>query len=276
MSETRCDLLIYNRSEINSSELDSSIYYSDYSIYEVVRVIDRRAIFLEDHLERLKNSVEASSKEMLLDISEICVAVNKLLGSVNLKNGNIKISFNYTEEDNYSLIYFIDALYPETSLYESGVDTILFEATRTKPDIKLFNYLLRSQIYDRLVMTGAYEAFLVNSEKCITEGSKSNVFFIKDDTIVTAPDGTVLPGITRKYIISLCKKHDIKLDCRCLKVDEIAEVESVFITGTSPKVLPVRSLDNHIFNIGNKQLRFLMSAYDELIENYIRRESDNG
>jgi branched-chain amino acid aminotransferase len=276
MSENRCDLLIYNGLEMNSSELDSSVYYSDYSIYEVVRVIDRRAIFLDDHLERLKNSVKASSKNMLLEISDINVAVNKLIGKVNLKNGNIKISFNYTSEANYSLIYFIDTLYPEPSLYESGVDTILFEAIRTRPGIKLVNYLLRSQIYDKLVMTGAYEAFLVNSENCITEGSKSNVFFIKDDIIITAPDGTVLPGITRKYIISLCKKHSIKLDCRCLKVNEIAEVESVFITGTSPKVLPVRSLDRHIFDIQNKQLRFLMSAYDDLIENYIRRERYNG
>lgn len=272
MSESRCDLLIYNGLERTSSELDRSLFYSDYSIYEVVRVIDRRAIFLEDHLERLENSIEAGSKTMLLDISEISVAVNMLIDKVLVENGNIKISFNYTPDGNYSLIYFIDALYPDASLYKSGVDTILFEAIRTKPDIKLINYLLRSQIYDKLVMMGAYEAFLVNSNNCITEGSKSNVFFIKDDTIITAPDGTVLPGITRKYIISLCEKHGILLDNRCLKVDEIADVESVFITGTSPKVLPVRSLDDHIFDVNHKQLRFLMSAYDDLIENYTRRK----
>lgn len=276
MSESRCDLLIYNGLERMSSELDSSVYYSDYSIYEVVRVIDRKAIFLEDHLERLENSVEACSKNMLLDISEISIAINKLIDKVIVDDGNIKISFNYTPEGNYSLVYFIDALYPDATLYKSGVDTILFEAIRTKPDIKLFNYHLRSQIYDKLVMTGAYEAFLVNSDKCITEGSKSNVFFIKDDTIITAPDGTVLPGITRKYIISLCRKHKIKLVSRCLKVDEIADLEAVFITGTSPKVLPVRLLDDHSFDVGHKLLRFLMSAYDDLIESYIRREINNG
>ncbi len=273
MNESRCDLLIFNGLERKSKEIDSSLYYADFSIYEVVRIIERKAIFLGDHLDRLQNSIGASSKNMLLKKEDIAEAVNKLINKVSVREGNIKISFNYTTSGDYSLIHFIDALYPDKSLYKSGVDTILFDAIRAVPDVKIYNYLLRSQIYDKLVRTGAYEAFLVNSDKCITEGSKSNVFFILNNKIVTAPDGTVLPGITRKYVIELCKSHGIDLETRCLGLDELSNVDSVFITGTSPKVLPVRSLLDHVFDVQNKYLRSLMSGYDDLLNDHILRES---
>ncbi len=272
MNESRCDLIIYNGLERNRKETDILLFYAAYSVYEVVRVIKKRAVFLEDHLDRLEHSIRASSKKMLLEKEEVSDAVYNLINKVSVEEGNIKISFNYTEKEEYSLIYFIDALYPDISLYKSGVETILFEAIRTNPDVKIYNYQLRSQIYDTLIRRGAYEAFLVNSHNCITEGSKSNVFFIVNNIIITAPDGSVLPGITRKYVLDLCEKNDIETEMRCLLLDELDNVDSIFITGTSPKILPVRSIDDRIFNVENKQLRFLMSAYNDLLEEYISGE----
>ena len=45
----------------------------------------------------------------------------------------------------------------------------------------------------------------------ITEGSRSNIFFLKDETLVTAPDNAVLNGITRKHILEICRENSIRL-----------------------------------------------------------------
>lgn len=272
MSECRCDKLIYNGLLTKCDKLSNSLFYAGISIYEVIRIIDGKAIFLNDHLKRLKNSTAASSKRVLLSDAEISNSIHKLVKILSVDKGNIKISFNYVEGDEYSLVYFIEALYPTKELYTTGVQAVLFTAERNEPGIKIYNYLLRSQIYDKLVRTGAYEALLVNSDNYITEGSKSNVFFIIKDTIVTAPDRKVLSGITRKYIILLCNKYGLTVEQRCLSVNELEKVDSVFISGTSPKILPVRSLGKNIFDVKNKHLRFLMNAYEELMSSYLNND----
>jgi len=273
MSEYRCDILIYNGLETNSDKLDNSLFYAAISIYEVVRVIGGQPVFLEDHINRLENSTVASSRNMLMQKVKIRSAIYRLIKILSVNEGNIKVSFNYNEGHEYSLIYFIEALYPKDELYTTGIQAILFKAERFNPGIKIYNYLLRSQIYDKLVRTNAYEALLVNSDNCLTEGSKSNVFFIIKDIVVTAPDGEVLSGITRKYIIELCRKYGLKIEQRSLPLKELDKVDSVFISGTSPKILPVRSLGDHLFDVGNSHLRFLMTAYDNLLDSYLKSHS---
>jgi branched-chain amino acid aminotransferase len=117
----------------------------------------------------------------------------------------------------------------------------------------------------------AYEALLVNREGLITEGSRSNVFFIMEDgTIVTPPDSLVLSGITREKIIGLCRSEGMNLIFGAVAETDLSGFRSLFITGTSPMVLGVQSVEDHRFDAGNPVTDNLHTLYERLADVSIR------
>jgi branched-chain amino acid aminotransferase len=173
----------------------------------------------------------------------------------------VKIVFNYKNGETNYLVYFIEPGYPSESQYKKGVKGILFFAERKDPESKVINHKLRSSIYYKLIHEGGYEALLVNKNNYITEGSRSNIFFLKGETLVTAPDNLVLSGITRKHILEICRENNMKVELECVKVDDISEYDAVFMTGTSPMVLPFYCVEKNIFNIRPSLIEKLRKLY---------------
>mgnify|MGYP000019561662 FL=1 len=79
-----------------------------------------------------------------------------------------------------------------------------------------------------------------------------NIFFVIDGEVVTPQLlGSVLPGITRKSAIEICKKKGYKVSERKISIEEIAEaydngkLERVFGTGTAAVISPVGKINDH-------------------------------
>jgi branched-chain amino acid aminotransferase len=85
----------------------------------------------------------------------------------------------------------------------------------------------------------------------------------------------VLPGITREKIIQLCKKFGIKFNEQKISINAINKYEGAFLTGTSPKVLPIKNIDTHHYDVNNRVIRILMSAFDEMIRNETGTDATN-
>jgi len=246
-----------------------SVIYEGEVVYEVLRVIDGIPLFFEDHLDRMEDSLRLVGRKALSSGSELLECIKILVRENEIRNGNIKIIYHFSSSRNRSMVYNIEAQYPERQLYETGVDTILFDAERKNPGAKVFNFRLRSSILDELVRKSAYEAFLVNSHECITEGSRSNVYFIKGNSVITAADEFVLGGITRKYVLKICAENSIKLEYRCFPVHDLDKAEAVFLSGTSPHLLPVRIIDDFMFRVDHPVLKTLIDSYCAIVESYI-------
>jgi branched-chain amino acid aminotransferase len=177
------------------------------------------------------------------------------------KEVNLKIVFNYNKESVNYLLYFIEPIYPSEDQYRHGVKGILFYAERKDPGSKIINHKLRSSIFQKLILDGGYEALLVNEKGQITEGSRSNIFFLRNETLITAPDGTILNGITRKHIIDICTENNISIKYACVKADMIGDYDAVFMTGTSPIVLPFYCIDDKPFKVRVPLIEKLRSLY---------------
>jgi branched-chain amino acid aminotransferase len=247
--------------ELQPAELfDNSLVYEGDSIYEVIRMIKGRPVFFYDHLERLKISAKLQQKAMLAGNDALRRDILALVKSEKRREFNLKIVFNYNKSPNY-LVYLIEPIYPSPEQYKKGVKGALFFAERKDPESKVINHKLRSEIYHKLVLNGAYEALLVNRDNFVTEGSRSNIFFIKDETLTTAPEGAVLSGITRKNILEICKENGINVKFDCVNADKISEFDSVVMTGTSPVVLPFYCIDNIYFKVNNNIITHLRNMY---------------
>ena len=270
MSECFGNNFILN-GELQPAELfNNSLVYEGDSIYEVIRMVGRVPVFFHDHIERLETSARLQRRRMLADSDTLRSEILALTKSEKRKEINMKIVFNYHESENW-LVYLIAPVFPTTEQYRKGVKGILFFAERKDPESKVIDHKLRSEIYHKLVLEGAYEALLVNKNKCITEGSRSNIFFIKDETLFTAPEEVVLSGITRKHLIEICRKKGIDVKFTCIRVDQITEYESVVMTGTSPMVLPFYCIDNTYFKVNHSFIAYLRNMYLAEAEESIRR-----
>ena len=268
MSECFRKVYIINNKVRNCTEFNSGIIYSGESIYEVIRVTAGVPVFLDDHLNRLFRTAQLKSKKLWLDRDEISANIYRILELNNIGFGNIKIVFNYQSRNfdtgNF-LVYFLEHHYPTKEQIDRGIPSILYSAERDFPSAKIINQSLRSAIFKKLIDTHAYEALLVNNKGYITEGSRSNVFFVKDKEVYTAPEGEVLSGIARKYILAICESIGIKVHLSKVHSGNIADYIGVFISGTSPGVLPVSNIGEVNFDPKCNSILKIKNKYQEII-----------
>jgi branched-chain amino acid aminotransferase len=271
VSECFGKYFILNGKLLPAEMFHNSMVYEGESFYEVIRVMKGVPVFFNDHIARLESGVSIQGRQMLADINTIKSKIIGLSESEKIMDINLKVVFNFNGPESNCLIYYIPSFYPADEQYRNGVKGVLFNAERRDPGVKLINSLLRSEINHKLSVEKGYEALLVNRNGFITEGSRSNIFFISGNRLVTAPDDSVLGGITRKYLIEICCETGIPLEYRCINVSEISDFESVVMTGTSPVVLPLRSVDDILFNVSHPLIAHLRNLYLKKAEESMTR-----
>jgi branched-chain amino acid aminotransferase len=270
MNECFGNNFMLNGELLRAEFFDNSLVYEGESIYEVIRLVKGTPIFFFDHMERLSRSLRLQHRAPLADIKTIRRVITGLSRSDRKKDVNLKLVFNYKNGSGNWLVYYLDSIYPSEEQIWKGVKGVLFNAERKDPESKVINHKLRTSIYQKLIYERGYEALLVNDSNLITEGSRSNIFFIKGDTLITAPEKMILSGITRKHILSICIENSIKVEFRCVNADEIAEYDAVFMTGTSPMVLPFNSIGEQCYEINLPVMEKLREQYLIRVDNSIK------
>jgi branched-chain amino acid aminotransferase len=234
-------------------------------IYEVIRVTSGVPLFLEEHLERFHLSAALAGKKIRYTNNQIAGFMMELIDKNNTGEGNILLSCKICLK-----AFFIPHTYPVEKCYETGVTCGTLKAERQNPNAKVFQTTVR-QLADEMIEThGFYEVLLVDAHNHLTEGSRSNVFFIKDNMLYTPPGKEVLLGITRQKVIQLAKKSGIVFREQDISVSDLDTFQAAFISGTSPKILPISQIDERKFYAQHDILQLLRKKYDAMIGEYVR------
>lgn len=244
---------------------------SQITSYEVIRIINRKPLFLSDHFARFENTLASVDSSIKLENIQFGSMLYKCIADNNIENGNIKVEAIYNSE-NKSLEYICHEIphhYPTAEQYENGVPTKTFAYERQNPHNKIWNQNLRDTVDKFIADNGIFEAIYVNGNNKITEGTRSNIFFIVGDNLVSAQEKDILKGVTRKYIIDTAKRNGFKYKEMDIDINEISNFESAFISGTSPKILPISSINEVKYLVENEKLRLLMQKFNEVINQNI-------
>ncbi|WP_034429879.1 aminotransferase class IV [Caldisalinibacter kiritimatiensis] len=270
-NEAILDYYILNGDVYSTDNMDIFNQIGFPSIYEVIRVIDGIPLYFEDHIYRMRKSAELLGYEIFKSNEEIINQISRLIKVNNSPNLNIKLlCSNLTEKNQIILVYFIESHYPTKQMYNRGIHTILFNSERKNPNAKVVNTSFREKVNEKIKAEKAYEAILVNSAGYITEGSRSNIFFVKDNSVYTAPAGDVLLGVTRKRIVALCKNVGINVVEKNVHVDNLDEIDGLFMTGTSVNVLPITTIDNKKYDsVNNEIIKRIGEEYLQDVRGYI-------
>ncbi len=241
----------------------------DKIIYEVLRVMDGKPIFLQSHLKRMENSFNLINEKFTLSYEKISDRIELLIKNEKKINGNIKITYAINEK--ILNVFFVEHSYPSEKMYENGVETILYFGERENPNAKIINDGFREKVNKEISDKRVYEAILVDKNGYITEGSRSNIFMVKDDMILTSPVKAVLPGVTRGEIIKIAQELQIQIEEVNYNYVDINKLDGMFISGTSPKVLPIKKVNDINLNPNNNMIRKLMKEYNDKIDLYIKK-----
>ncbi len=243
----------------------------DVTFYEVIRTREAIPLFFDDHMKRLSEGI-STRYNIDHDIAEkVREGLDALAGRESFPEVNVKVTVTFTGQE-YSLrIFYIASSYPDQDMISKGVRLLLYHAVRFDPGVKILNNRLRLSVNEELSEKGAYEALLVNREGYITEGSRSNVFFVAHDgTIHTASDKMVLQGITRRYVMQIIRNEGFVLVSEAVRAADISRFRSAFITGTSPMVLPVQSIEEQMFVVNNPVTERLRQVYAAMVSESMR------
>lgn len=253
-----------NKFYISNAKTKSVDEWVDYSkksiIYEVIKIINGRPLFYDEHYKRLVNSLKLKSESIRINSKEMYDLISELVNKNQVLIGNIKIIYNLLDSD--FRIFFIKHSYPNKEMYDQGVNVISYFGERHNPNVKEMDVDFRSSVNKEIKNKGVYEALLVDNKGLVTEGSRSNVFFIKGDTIYTSKSNAVLEGVTRTEILKEAEKNRISIKEKDIKFKELEIYEAAFISGTSPNILPIKKIDDKEFDVKNGIMRELMNKFD--------------
>ena len=262
---------------------DRGFQFAD-GVYEVIYIYNERFIDIEMHLDRLNRSLRE------LDISWPVTrrALNIIIGEVvrrnRVKNGNIYIQitrgssgrdFSYPANLRPSLI-----IYARKTTKDTIKRSIKGHKVVSKPDIrwkrcdiKTVSLLPAVLAKQAAIELGAIEAWLVDEEGMVTEGTSSNVWIITfDNELITRPaNNTILSGVTRKTVLELSREMGLIIKERAFSLSEAKLSKEAFCTSSTALVKPIVQID--MDKVGNGKVgpltRALIKNYFNYIENFI-------
>jgi len=263
---------LHNFKYKDSSKFNETALNNGISIYEVIRIEKSIPLFLENHLDRLFNSADLSNLNINESYCDFETLISELIKKNNIPEGKIKIVIHFSEDNRQEedvLIYFTPHYFPTTEEYINGVKVGICNAERQNPNAKVLNTEARQRANNTIAEKKLFEVLLTDHMGYISEGSRSNVFFIKDNSIVTPPAKDVLMGITRNNVIKICKESKIKILEQKVHLNDVSNMDAAFLSGTSLKVLPVSCIDEKIINHQHDLLKKLQDLYNTLIQDYV-------
>ena len=273
MNNDTCLLTSFIRDNdiVSCCDFISEQYNKGEVIYEVIRIISGKPLFYKEHIERFFDSVKNSGYKISLSKKSLSLRIKTLIEINKLIDGNIKFQFSFTD-DNQEIFsaWVCPFFYPNNKLYNTGISVKTTYSQRNNPSIKVSNAELANKIGSIISNNNVYEVLLVNKNELITEGSRSNIFFVIDNNIYTPMVSLVLPGVTRQKVIESSQNFGIKCNETEIDFNSISKYQGAFITGTSPKVLPVQVINNANFDPLHPTIKKIMTEYDRVVNEDIQ------
>ncbi len=225
---------------------DKAVWF-DFGVYESIKVIQGKVFYADKHIARFFHSAECIDMEMGFSQEEVIKWVTMFIIHEKLENALLRLlAYGDIEKNKQARIYIFAlglTFYPNI-LYSKGAKAITYSGERFMPDSKSFNLLLNFLAYKKAQENEAIEALLIDKEGYVREGTRSNVFIIEKDMIVTPPASQVLLGVTRDLLMQWVAEKGWSVTEEKLTNARLCDAQEVMITSTSMNVMPIVTIDN--------------------------------
>ncbi len=259
---------------------DRGYQFAD-GVYEVIKVLAGRARDLERHLDRLERSLAAlairppMTRAALMSVLAETLRRNRLRNALlylQVSRGSAPRNHVYPKDARPSLVVTVrKPSFPGATEREQGVGVITLPDLRWgRCDIKSISLLPNVMARQQAAAAGRREAWLIDRDGKVTEGSASNAYIVdRDGRLVTHPLGEkILGGVTRAVILELARANGITVVERPFSLAEAQAAREAALSSTSSLFLPVTAIDDRTVGNGHPGtvVRRLMTLYDAYLE----------
>lgn len=247
--------------ETQVSVMDRGFLFGD-GVYEVIPVYARKPFRLQEHLQRLQNSLSATRITNPYSDAEWTAIIARIIESAASDDQQIYLQVTrgaapvrnhaFPEKVVPTVFVMTDPLLPPApELLATGTTAVsAIDIRWLRCDIKATSLLANCLLRQAAVDAGCAETILFR-DGILTEGAATNIFVIKNG-VVLAPhkNHLMLPGVTYDVILEICAQHKIPCTVRDITAAEVQAADELLMTSSTREVLPVVQLDGHSIGSG--------------------------
>jgi branched-chain amino acid aminotransferase len=232
-----------------------------YSVFESLRTYDRRPFHLNEHLQRLYRSAALIELEIPFAPEFVAQLIHESIERNTYQHASIRILVTGGESedgvmpgDQPGLALLVTPLGErDMERFAQGIKLITTSLQRTTPEAKTSNYEAAIRALKEAKKHDASDALFVNEQRHVLEGTRSNFFVFRGDTLITPGKG-VLMGVTRRTVLDLAKER-FPVEERPILLSELSQVDEAFITSSSKEITPVVRIDDVTIGTGKPGAR---------------------
>jgi D-alanine transaminase len=237
---------------------DRGYQFSD-GVYEVCGVRDGLLVDEDYHLERLARSLGELRIAMPMTLPALRHVLREVVGRNGISFGLVylQVTRGVARRDHPfpnppvrpALVVTAKRIDPKriAASVEKGVGVITMPDQRwARRDIKSVSLLANILAKQAAREAGAYEAWLVDRDGFITEGSSTNAWIIDGEgRVITRPlSADILPGVTRRVLLEAAAREGIEVIERAFTVEEARGAREAFISASTAIITPVVRIDD--------------------------------
>ena len=265
------------------SILDRGFCYGD-GLFETLRASNGQIFYIEQHIDRLFDSLQEVLIELPMTRLELTKAVKETLARNKYKNAIIRLMV--TRGDTESNIQIDSKIHPTLVInirpftplpkvaYKKGIRVMLFQERANLVNglslrLKSCNYLSNILIKELSNKKNYTEGVVVDPDFGVTEGTTSNIFIVEQGQIKTPPlSPYVLAGITRQVVLEIARDHKIPFTEEKITADELIYADEVFITNSCIEIVPVTQVNSNFIGLKKPGIltRFIHEEFLKCVE----------
>ena len=258
---------------------DRGYQFAD-GVYEVFAILDSKIVDYEGHIKRLYRSLKELKIASPIQRKSYKFHINEIIKRNIIQDGLVYLQvtrgvasrdFKFPKNSESSIVIIgknIPSNYYNNN-FNKGIKVKTTKDLRWKRvDIKSLNLLPPVLAKQYAADNGCEEAWLLDDDGYITEGSSSNAWIVKNKTVITRPvSSSILNGITRSTLIKSLSKVGYKFIERRFNLNDIKTADEAFITSATQFVMPVIAVDN--IKINNGRVGEFARIFKEIYFKYI-------
>ncbi|HYP68179.1 MAG TPA: D-amino acid aminotransferase [Thiobacillaceae bacterium] len=240
--------------EARISVLDRGFLFGD-GVYELIPVYARKAFRLEEHLRRLRHSLDGIRLPNPHSDSQWTQLIQELVAAHPFGNQSVYLQITrgaaprdhaFPKGTPPTVLLMSNPLNdPPPELIENGVSAITGPDIRWgRCDLKTIN-LLPNVLATQAAAEQACVETVMFRDGVLTEGAASNIFVVKDGVVLApAKDHRVLPGITYDVVLELAAENGISSKVGDIAISEVRLADELWLTSSSREVQAIVNLDS--------------------------------
>ena len=283
------DVIIYvdgsliHRDDAKISVFDSGFMMGD-GVWEGIRLVNKKWLFLDEHLNRLFQAAKAIDLDIKLNKNELIKAMEDTRNVNNMTDqahARLMITRGVKTKpfqrpslsiDGPTIVIIME--HSDDSSKNEPINLATVPQIRGTPMIQDPKLNTHSKLNCILACiqaekAGADEALMLDPLGFVNTCNSCNFFIVKNGEVWTSTGDYCMNGITRSKIIELCNKNKIPVFEKNFSLVDVYDADEAFVTGTLGSITRVTSIDKRIVEDKSKLgiINKLQSLYIDLILN---------